>query len=111
MAADRQYDIEYLPAAVRDISHIIAAFAALSGKSSALRIKSVFDKKAQSISLFPYSAIPVPIDSLAKKGFHMAIAEDYLMIYRVFESESKVIFYRVLNGRTDYTNVLIRIKP
>ena len=111
MEANKQYKVEYLPSALRDISQIVALYATLSGKSSAQRINRLFNNKADSISLFPYSSVRVPKEIVARYDFYMAIVEDYLMIYRIFEDENKVVFYRVLNGKKNYANILKRIAP
>ena len=46
---------------------------------------------------------------MSKMGFRMLIVEKYLMFYRIFEEEEKVVFYRVLNGRTDYPTLMSRL--
>lgn len=46
---------------------------------------------------------------LTKNGFRMVITEKYLMLYKVFEKEKKIIFYRVLNGKINYPSLMHRL--
>lgn len=48
------------------------------------------------------NSMSVPDPKLSRLGFRMIVAEKYLMLYKVFEEEKKITFYRVLNGKTNY---------
>lgn len=39
----------------------------------------------------------------------MIVVEKYLMFYRVFEDEKKIIFYRVLNGKRNYPTLMNKL--
>lgn len=39
----------------------------------------------------------------------MIVIEKYLMFYKVFDEEGKVIVYHVLNGSNDYPTLMNRI--
>ena len=51
----------------------------------------------------------VPDPKLLKLGFRMIVVEKYLMFYKVFEEEKKILFYRVLNGKTNYPTLMYRL--
>ena len=99
------YVIEFLPAALHDISEIISSFVMLGSVKGAKRIKDKFNKAANRLSVYPYSGVTVPDGKLAGAGYRMVVVEKYLMFYRIFESDSKVIFYRVLNGARNYPHL------
>lgn len=39
----------------------------------------------------------------------MIVVEKYLMFYKVSEDEKKIIFYRVLNGKTNYPTLMYKL--
>lgn len=102
MEQNEEYIVEFLPTAINDISEIISSFLMLGSKNGAKRIKDKFSKAADQVWIFPYSGASVPDIKLSKSGFRMMIIEKYLMMYKIFENEKKVIFYRVLNGKRNY---------
>lgn len=102
MQPNETYTIEFLRIALNDMEEIIASFIMLDSKKGAERIKNKFIKAAEQIQKFPYSGVTVPDKKMSRSGFRMIIVEKYLMFYRIFEEEHKIIFYRILNGRTDY---------
>lgn len=97
-----QYNAEFLPAAINDMTEITASFVMLGSKQGAARIKDKMINAAVQIQNFPYSGVTVPDPKLSKSGFRMVVVRNYLMLYKVFEKEKKVVFYRVLNGKTNY---------
>lgn len=102
MEENEKYTAEFLPDALNDMTEIISAFVMLGSKHGAVRIKKKFNKAAEQLQTFPYSGVTVPDKKLSEAGFRMIIAEDYLMLYKIFEYERKVVFYRVLNGKRNY---------
>ena len=109
MAATNEYTIEFLPAALNDMTEIISTFIMLGSKQGAVRIKDKMNKAAEQILLFPYSGMSVPDPKLSKLGCRMIVVEKYLMFYKVFEEEKKILFYRVLNGKTNYPTLMYRL--
>lgn len=109
MGSDKKYHIDFLPAALNDMTEIIAAFAMLGSKNGAVRMKNKMNRAALQISSFPYSGVIVPDDKLAKNGYQMIIVEKHIMFYRIFEDEQKVLFYRVLNGTRNYQSLLRKL--
>lgn len=103
MEENNIFAVEFLPDALNDMTEIISAFVMLGSRQGAVRIQKRFNKAAEQISFFPYSGVAVPDKKLAAAGFRMVITENYLMFYKVFEEERKVIFYRVLNGKRNYS--------
>lgn len=108
MQSNEKYNVEFLHIALNDIDEIIASYIAFDSKQGAERIKSKFIKAAKQIQQFPYSGIAVPDKKIAKSGFRMIIVENYLMFYKVFENEQKIIFYRVINEKTNYPTLFSR---
>ena len=82
----------------------------LGSKNGAIRMKEKINKAAQQLSVFPFSGVTVPDDKLARSGYRMIIIEKYLMFYRIFEDDKKVIIYRVLNGKINYPPLLNRME-
>lgn len=109
METTNDYTIEFLPAALNDMTEIISSFVMLGSKQGAVRIKDKMNKAVEQILRFPYSGMTVPDPKISKKGFRMVIVEKYLMFYKIFETEKKIIFYRVLNGKINYPSLMHRL--
>ncbi len=109
MEASNEYSLEFLPLALDDMTEIVSSFVMLESKQGAIRIKNKMNKAAEQIHTFPYSGVAVPDQKLAKLGFRMIVVEKYLMLYKVFEDEKRIIFYRVLNGKTNYPTLMYRL--
>ena len=109
MEASNQYSLEFLPSAMNDITEIVSSFVMAGSKQGAIRIKNKINKAAEQISNFPYSGVSVPEPKMSKQGFRMIVVEKYLMFYRIFEDEKKIIIYRVLNGKRNYPALMNRI--
>ena len=101
-----EYTLEFLPDALNDMTEIVSSFLMFDCKDGAVRIRSKMLKAAQRILHFPYSGVTVPSPKLARMGFRMVVVEKYLMFYKVFEPEKKIIFYCVLNGKTAYPTLM-----
>lgn len=104
-----KYTVEFLPTALNDMTEIISSFVMLGSKQGAVRIKDKMNSAAEQIMHFPYSGITVPEPQMSKMGFRMVVVEKYLMFYKIIEDGKRVIFYRVLNGRTNYPTLMQRL--
>ena len=109
MALNENYRVEYLPIAVQDMNEIISSFLMMGSRNGAIRIKDKIKQAAERLGTFPRMAVTVPDEALAWIGYKMAVIEDYLMFYRIFDDDKKVIIYRILNGKMDYPSILNRI--
>lgn len=109
METANAYTLEFLPDALNDMTEIISSFLMFDSKKGAIRIKDKMTKAAEQILYFPYSGVAVLDPKLAKLGFRMIVVEKYLMFYKVFEDEKKIIFYRVLNGKTNYPTLMYKL--
>lgn len=96
-----EYTLEFLPAALNDMSEIVGYFA-INSKKGALRIHGKMIDAAERIERHPYSGVTVPDKKLAGDGYRMAVIENYLMFYKVFENERRITVYRFINGKRDY---------
>ena len=110
MEANKPFHTEILPDAFHDMTEIISTFLMLGSKNGAMRIREKFTKIVELISEQPYCGVTVSDDKLARLGYRMIIIEKYLVFYRVFEDENKVIIYRVLNGKMNYPTLLNRME-
>ena len=79
----QEYQIKYLRAAMRDLEGI-----------------------AQLLRTFPYSGALHPDMVLAEREFRKVICRDYVCVYKVIDSEKTVYIYRIVNGKTDYPQLL-----
>lgn len=109
MADCDEYTLEFLPAALNDITEIVSSFVMLGSRQGAIRIRDKINKAAGQILRFPCSGVTVPDTKMAKMGFRMMIVEKYLMFYKIFEDEKKITVYRILNGRRNYPTLMNRL--
>lgn len=104
-----EYTLEFLPAALNDMTEIVSSFVMLGSQNGAVRIKGKLLKAAEQIQFLPFSGVTVPNEKMAKSGFRMIVVEKYLMFYKIFDEEKKVLIYRILNGRTNYPALMNRL--
>lgn len=104
-----EYSLEFLPASLNDLTEVVSSFVMLGSKKGAIRIKDKLMKAAEQIHLLPYSGVAVPEEKMAKFGFRMIVVEKYLMFYKVFEEDKKVLIYRILNGKNNYPALMNRL--
>ena len=104
-----EYSLEFLPSATNDMIEIISSFVMFESKKGAIRIKNKMTKAAEQIHIFPYSGVTVHDNKLAKLGFRMIVIEKYLMFYKIFEEDKKIVIYRVLNGKTNYPALMYKL--
>ena len=109
MDTANEYTVGFLPAALNDMTEIISSFVMLGSRQGAIRIQEKMNKAAEQVHMFPYSGMSVPDFKLSKLGFRMIVVEKYLMFYKVFEEEKKILFYHVLNGKTNYPTLLYKL--
>lgn len=103
---EKSFSLEFLSSALQDITEIISSFIMLGSKQGAIRMKEKINKAADQIKRFPYSGVAVPDKKLSAFGFRMIIIEKYIMLYKVFDDESKVIVYHIFNGKTNYPSLM-----
>lgn len=104
-----KYTVQILSEAANDMSEIVSQFVMLGSVSGAVKMKESFLRAMEQLSIFPYSGITAPDAKLAKMGFRMLIIGNYLMLYRIFDGEKRVIIYRIFNGKTNYPTILKRL--
>ena len=75
----QEYQIKYLRAAMRDLEGIAQLYLGLAGADSAEKFIGKFRK---------------------------VICRDYVCVYKVIDSEKTVYIYRIVNGKTDYPQLL-----
>ena len=109
MEQNNEYTLEFLPLALNNMTEIVSSFVMLGSKQGAIRIKDKMTKAAEQINTFPYIGVTAPDSKLSKLGFRMLVIEKYLMLYKVFEDEKKIVIYRILNGKTDYPTLMYRL--
>ena len=107
--AENEYALEYLPAAVNDLTEIVSTYLMLEYEEGAKRIKNKLMKSTKRIQFMPYSGTVVLDKKMAQFGFRMVVIEKYLMFYKVFEEDKKVVIYRILNGKTNYPALMNKL--
>lgn len=102
MPQNEQYTVIVLDSAKDDMLNITSHFVMFGSIQGAKRIREKFAKGREQLSLFPYSAPAIRDPKLERIGIRVLVIENYLMIYKVFDDEKKVLVYRVIDGRQDY---------
>ena len=110
MQQNELYTVEYNPAVFRDVADIVSIFRSSGSIKGAERIQAKLNKAFDLLEMFPYAGTLLRDDDIAVMGIRMTVVEKYLVFYKVFEDEKKVVVYRILNGRNKYTAILNRMK-
>ena len=101
------YQLEFLPAALEDMSEIIRYISYdLDNKTAAIKLSKKFVSSAEMLKDFPY-AHPVyqPIRPLNKE-YRKCVVKNYLMFYTVDEAEKTITIARVIFGKRDTEKML-----
>lgn len=100
------YKLEITQEADRDLDNILRYMNARFYKGTARRFYENIREKYDIISDNP-KAFPVSrIDELAEKGWRFAPVGNYLIFYKVFDSEKTVTILRLIDGRSNYMEQL-----
>lgn len=101
------YQLEFLPAALEDMSEIIRYISHdLDNKTAAIKLSEKFVSSAEKLKDFPY-AHPVyqPIRPLEKE-YRKCVVKNYLMFYTVDEADKVITVSRVIYGKRDTEKML-----
>lgn len=99
----REYKIEYLPIAEKDLTEIIG-YIQLDSPQSALSLLDEFDDKITLLEDFPYLGV-VPKDArLQYLNYRILVVSSYLVFY-VVKSEF-IEIRRILHGKRKYDFLL-----
>lgn len=101
------YQLEYLPAARRDMVEIVRYIAGeLKNPIAAQRLAEELVKAGDSIPAFPYAnPAYIPIRPL-KHEYRKLLVQNYLMFYWVDEEKKLVTIARVIYARRDHGRLL-----
>lgn len=91
----QEYQIKYLRAAMRDLEGIAQLYLGLAGADSAEKFIDEILHIVDLLRTFPYSGALHPDMVLAEREFR-----------KVIDSEKTVYIYRIVNGKTDYPQLL-----
>ena len=100
------YPIKYLRAAMRDLEGIAQLYLGLAGVDSAEKFIDEILHTVDLLRKFPYSGALHPDMALAEREFRKVICRDYVCVYKVVDSEKAVYVYRIVNGNTEYPQLL-----
>ena len=101
------YSLEYLPAALQDITSIMEYIAhELNNPQAAEKLSVKMIEAADRLIDFPYSNPVYHIKKPLKWEYRKLAVENYIMFYWVDEPEKRVTIARVIYSRMDYENML-----
>ena len=101
-----EYSIGYRPEAIEDVRIILANYKMLSGVQSSNRMLTKLRTAIDQLSELPYIGMIYPDPELSGLELRRLVVEKYLIFYRVFEMEKHIEIYRVINGTTNFIQML-----
>lgn len=102
----QEYQIKYLRAAMRDLEGIAQLYLVLAGADSAEKFIDEILHTVDLLRTFPYSGALHRIWCWRNGNSGKVICRDYVCVYKVIDSEKTVYIYRIVNGKTDYPQLL-----
>ena len=99
-----KYQVEILLAAWQDIDKISDFHLKMVGPASAEKITDRILDTLAKLASFPYMGAQHPDPELARREFRKVLCGDLVCVYKVIGQS--VFVYRVVNGRTDYPQLL-----
>lgn len=99
--------VEYLPAALRDMTQIVRYISGqLCNPTAAQALSEEFVAAAERLAAFPYSCgVYVPIRPLEKE-YRRCVVRNYLLFYTVDEVRKTVTVCRVIYAKRNMNNLL-----
>lgn len=103
------YQVKLTETAVNDLRDILFSVAELSGNSDVVRrFMEELPENVSSLSTFPERGA-VPHDRvLAAQEYRFLIHKEYLILYTVDKDATVVYVQAILNGKRDYSNILLK---
>lgn len=95
--------IIFLQPAKKDLHEIAAYYNELFGHGSAQKVIEIIKKAIMRLELFPESGSMPPDQLLAKQGYRMVIAGNFVAIYKLIHDN--VYIYHICNTQTDYISL------
>lgn len=104
---ETMYKLEYLPAALRDMTEAVQYIAhTLQNPQAARELAEKWMQAGDALSRFPYAnpvyLPPHPLD----REYRKVLVSHYLMFYRVDEEKRLVTVVRVIYAKRDYPSLL-----
>ena len=101
------YSVEYMPLAVQDMVEIVVYITReLNNPAAAERITERLAEAGESLREFPYAQPAyTPLRPL-KHEYRKLLAENYMMLYWLIETEKRVTIARVVYARRNYAKLL-----
>lgn len=103
---ENEYSIGYRPEAMEDVTNILINYKMLSGVQGAKRMMMKLQSAIERLSTQPYMGMVYPDPKLSSMKLRRLVVDKYLIFYRVFEVEKYVEIYRVVNGTTNFMQLL-----
>lgn len=88
------------------ITEIIRYVAADVGREVALSCLERLEDQIKTLETFPFVGAQPRYAALRRQGYRFLTSDRWLVFYKVFEKEKKVIVYAVLDAARDYLRLL-----
>ena len=99
----KKYDIRYLPVAEEDLNEIVDYLLEHS-INAANNFIDELDSLEESLSMFPELGTLSRDTKLRRKGYRMAVINDYLLFYTM--RHERVYVMRIVHGKRNYLPLL-----
>ena len=102
---DKNYTVNYLPIAKKDLNEIIA-YIQNDNPDAALKFLDKIDKSISQLRQFPYKGTIPDDNNLQSKNYRMLIIDSYLVFYIINENKQEVEIRRIIHGKQKYDFLL-----
>jgi len=98
-----EYDIKISESAERDIEEVMTYMTKiLANPQAAMDFADELELRYSELSRYPLMYGQSANETLGRAGYRHFVVKNYVVIYRVYESQKEVIILRVFYGRQDY---------
>ena len=101
---EKQYRLELLAPAQRELDEIASLHMELVGPASARKITERIYSSLENLETFPELGVACSDKGLAAEGYRMLVCGKYLCFHR--QIGVTVYVYHIVDGRTDYPKLL-----
>ncbi len=103
-----KYEVEILPQAWEDLSHIADWYKLLFTADTALKVTDNILNAIARLEKFPNSGSTTPDEWLNQRGYRMVIADKHAAIYRFIDDS--IYVYHIFDMRQDYPEIFRRLE-
>lgn len=102
MDDEASYEVFRTDTADAHLTDIVTYVAEVAGKRSALNLLDRLEEACGDLGRYPRLGLVPRRPTLARRGYRMLVVGDYLVFYKVYDEERRIVVHGFFHGARDY---------